>query len=61
VLAGVVAGVGAGGLSAFDGACAGAYLAGKAAEFAAAETGEYSLTASDEIAYLGRAFRALRE
>ena len=61
VLSGLIAGLCAGGLSAFDGACAGAYLAGKAAEFAAAETGEYSLTASDEIAYLGRAFRALRE
>ena len=57
----MIAGLCAGGLSAFDGGCAGAYLAGKAAEFAAEETGEYSLTASDEILYISDAFLSLRE
>lgn len=61
VLSGLVAGLCAQGLSTFDAGCAGAYLAGKAAELAAEETGEYSLTASDEIACLGRAFRSLRD
>ncbi len=61
VLSGLIAGLCAGGLSAFDGGCAGAYLAGKAAEFAAEETGEYSLTASDEILYISDAFLSLRE
>ncbi len=60
VLAGVIAGLCAGGLSAFDGGCAGAYLAGTAAELAAKETGEYSMTACDEIAFLGKAFLSLR-
>ena len=61
VLSGLIAGLCAGGLSTFDGGCAGAYLAGKAAEFAAEETGEYSLTASDEILYISDAFLSLRE
>ena len=61
VLSGLVAGLCAGGLSAFDGAVAGAYLAGKAAELAAETTGEYSLTASDEIECLGRAFLSLEK
>lgn len=61
VLSGLAAGLCAGGLSAFDGAVAGAYLAGKAAEFAAETTGEYSLTASDEIEFLGRAFLSLEK
>lgn len=39
VLSGLIAGLCAGGLSAFDGGCAGAYLAGKAAEFAAGGNG----------------------
>ncbi len=56
VLSGVIAGLCATGLSAYDGACAGAYIAGKAAELAAAETGEYSMLASDAIAKLGAAF-----
>lgn len=61
VLSGLVAGLCAGGLSVFDGAVAGAYLAGKAAELAAETTGEYSLTASDEIECLGRAFLSLEK
>ncbi len=55
-LLGVIAGLCASGASAFDGGLLGAELVGKAAELAAAEIGEYSLTASDVIAYLGRAF-----
>ena len=35
--------------------------AADAAEFAAEETGEYSLTASDEILYISDAFLSLRE
>ena len=56
VLAGVVTGLCASGLSVFDAACAGAYLTGKAAELATEKVGEYSLLASDVIAYLGGAF-----
>ena len=56
VLAGVIAGLCATGLSAFDGGCVGAYITGKAAEIAVLETGEYSLLASDTIAHLGKAF-----
>lgn len=61
VLSGLIAGLCAQGLSSFDGGCAGAYLAGKAAELAVGELGEYSLTASDEIAYLSEAFLSLRD
>ncbi len=61
VLSGLIAGLCAQGLSAFDGGRAGAWLAGKAAEAAAEETGEYSLTATDEILYLSEAFLSLRE
>lgn len=60
VLSGLIAGLCAQGLSAFDGGRAGAWLAGRAAELAAEETGEYSLTASDEILYLSDAFLSLR-
>ena len=56
VLAGVVAGLCASGISPFDGACVAAYIVGKAAELACGKIGEYSLTASDLIAYLGAAF-----
>lgn len=61
VLSGLIAGLCAQGMSAFDGGRAGAWLAGKAAEFAAEETGEYSMTASDEILYLSDAFLSLKE
>ena len=60
VLSGVIAGLCASALNGFDGAVCAAYLCGKAAELATADLGEYSLTASDVIAYLGKAFLALR-
>ncbi|MBQ7912331.1 MAG: NAD(P)H-hydrate dehydratase [Clostridia bacterium] len=56
VLSGVLAGLCAQGASGFDGACAAAFLCGKAAELAAKSVGEYSLTATDCIARLGEAF-----
>ncbi len=56
VLSGVIAGLCAQGLSAFDGALVGAYLTGKAAEIAAKEQGERALLASDTISCLGQAF-----
>ena len=60
VLSGVIAGLCASTLDAFDGAVCAAYLCGKAAELATHDVGEYSLTASDVISYLGGAFLALR-
>ncbi len=56
VLSGVIAGLCATGLSGFDGARLGAYLVGKTAEIAVKDIGEYSLVATDLIAYLGKAF-----
>lgn len=56
LLAGVIGGLCAGGLTAFDGATAGAYLVGKAAELATADRGEYSLLATDVAEALGKAF-----
>ena len=61
VLSGVLAGLCAMGLNAFEAAKAGAYIVGKASELAVAEIGEYSLTATDVIAYLGRAFLSLQD
>ncbi len=61
VLAGVIAGLCAGGLGAFEGGVLGAYLVGKAAEIAVADFGEYSLTASELIAYLPKAFLFVAE
>ena len=61
VLSGVIAGLCAMGTSAFDGACAAAYLVGKAAEIATAVKGEYSLTATDIIESLGSAFLFVTE
>lgn len=61
VLSGLIAGLCASGLSAFDGGVAGAYLMGKAAEIATKEVGEYALIARDVIANLGAAFLSLRE
>ncbi len=55
-LAGVIAGLCAQGVSAFDGAKLAAYLMGKSAELATAEFGEYSLTATELISYLPKAF-----
>ena len=60
-LAGVIAGLLAGGVSAFDGGVAGAYLVGKSAEIAAPDIGEYSMTASDLIGYLPKAFLFVTE
>lgn len=60
VLSGVIAGLCASALDGFDGAVCAAYLCGKAAELATADVGEYSLTASDVVGYLGKAFLSLR-
>ena len=59
VLAGVIAGLCAQGLSTFDGACLGTFTVGKAAELATQEIGEYALTATDVVAHLGKALRAI--
>ncbi len=61
VLSGVLAGLCAMKLSAYDAAKAGALLCGRAAEIATSEQGEYSLLASDIIANLGRAFLSITE
>ena len=61
VLSGVLAGLCAGGLTALEGGILGAYLVGKAAELAAVDFTEYSLTASELIAYLPRAFLFVTE
>lgn len=61
VLSGVIAGLCAQGLSAFDGACVGAYLTGKSAELAEEQKGEYALLARDVIDGLPRAFLSLRQ
>ena len=61
VLSGVLAGLCAMGADAFDGALAAAYLAGRAAELASQRYGEYSVTASDVISYLGAAFLSVTE
>lgn len=55
LLSGLIAGLCAQGLSAYEGGMAGAYLAGKAAELATAENGEYALVASDTIEKIGAA------
>jgi NAD(P)H-hydrate epimerase len=49
------------GLPAYEGGVLGAYLVGKAAELAAIDLGEYSLTATDLIAYLPKAFLFVTE
>lgn len=56
VLSGAIAGLCASGLSAFDGACAAAYIVGKAAELACKKTSTYSLLATDVISYMGASF-----
>ena len=60
VLSGLIAGLCAQGVSAFDGGVLGGYLAGLSAEIATAETGEYSLLATDVIQCLGRAFQTIQ-
>ena len=59
VLSGLIAGLCAQGCTPFDGACVGAYLAGRSAEIACETTGEYSLTATDILANLGSAFSSV--
>lgn len=59
VLSGVIAGLCAMGASGKDGACVGSFLMGKAAELASEVLSEYSVLATDVIAYLGRAFLVL--
>lgn len=61
VLSGVIAGLCASGLSVFDGACAGAYAVGFAAEIAGEKISEYSLTATDLISQLGASFLRITE
>ncbi len=56
VLSGVIAALLAQGADGYAACGLGAYLAGTAAELAAKETGEYSLTASDILSHLGKAF-----
>ena len=56
VLSGLIAGLLAQGLTAFDAACAGAYLAGKSAELVAAEKGEHAMLPRDCIEKLPTAF-----
>lgn len=56
VLSGVIAGLCASGADVFDGGVCAAFLVGKAAVLGTAEKGEYSLTATDVISYLGGAF-----
>ncbi len=56
VLSGLIAGLCAMGVSTYKGGLLASYLTGKAAEFASEKIGEYSLTASDVISYLGGAF-----
>ena len=60
MLSGVIAGLCASALGGFEGALTAAYLCGVAAELATADIGEYSLTATDVISYLGKAFLALQ-
>ena len=59
VLTGVIAALLAQGLSAWQAARLGVYVHGLAGDFAAAQTGEVSLIASDLIAALPRAFQAV--
>lgn len=61
VLAGVIAGLCASGVNTFEGGALGAYLVGKAAELGVRDFSEYSLTASELIAYLPKAFLFVTE
>ncbi|HEX9795334.1 MAG TPA: ADP/ATP-dependent (S)-NAD(P)H-hydrate dehydratase, partial [Planctomycetota bacterium] len=60
VLTGVVAGLLARGLSAWDAARLGAWLHGRAGDLAAAQLGEESLMASDLLEFLPAAMQACR-
>lgn len=59
VLSGLIVGLCASGVSVFDGASLGAFLAGRAAELAVLETSEYALTATDIVQKIGAAFLSL--
>ena len=54
-LAGLIAAIAASGADLYPAACAGAYLAGKAAEIAAKQTSEYALTATKIAEHIGKA------
>ncbi len=54
-LAGLIAAIAASGADLFSAACAGAYLAGKAAEIAVKQTSEYAFTATKIAEYIGKA------
>lgn len=58
-LAGLIAAIAASGADMYSSACAGAYLAGKAAELAAKQTSEYSLTATKVAEHIGKAILEL--
>ena len=60
VLAGVITGLAASGLSCVDAACLGAYICGVAAEKAAKHLSAYAMLPSDVIAHLGAAFLHLQ-
>lgn len=57
VLTGILAGIAARGFTGYDSATAAAYLLGKAGEAAAAELGDYSVTATDVINALPRVIK----
>lgn len=59
VLAGVIAGLCGSGAPVLNSACLGAYLVGVSAEIGVEEVGEYSLTATDLIKNLGKAFLSI--
>ena len=60
VLSGLLAGTCARGVPPFEAACVASYLFGRAGELAAKELGEYSVTAEDVIASLGKAILSLK-
>ncbi len=61
VSSGLIAGLAAQGASTYESGVLGAYLTGKAAELAVVCFGEYSLTPTDTVAYIGKAFLSLTE
>ncbi len=61
VLSGLLAGLCASGLSGYDSAVAGAWLAGKAAEYAEKDLGVYAMLPSDVIRYFGKAFAEISQ
>ena len=57
VLAGMIGGLLAQGVSCYDGACLGVYLHGLAGELASEVESEYSVLASDLLEYIGKAIK----